>query len=97
MAVDFPGRRLPSSLMPPLPGVMVTEVTEAWEVTAATERTKEAERGSSLISPPFFSCRNSRYHISQTVDSISQTGQKYYRRDWMKRYILINDDNKQID
>lgn len=63
MAVDFPGLRPSSSqtLLPP--GVMVTVVTEAWEVTAATERTREAGRGSSLISPPFFSCRNSRNHV----------------------------------
>lgn len=59
MVVDFPGRRPASSAAPPLLlGVMVTEVTEAWEVTAATERTKEAERGSSLMSPPLFSCKN---------------------------------------
>lgn len=61
MAVDFPERT--ASLWPLLPGVMVTAVTEAWEVTAATERTREADRGSSLISPPFFSCRNSRNHV----------------------------------
>lgn len=61
MAVDFPERT--ASLSPLLPGVMVTAVTEAWEVTAATERTREADRGSSLISPPFFSCGNSRNHV----------------------------------
>lgn len=61
MAVDFPERAASLSLL--LPGVMVTAVTEAWEVTAATERTREADRGSSLISPPFFSCRNSRNHV----------------------------------
>lgn len=66
MAVDFPGQRPPSSLMPLLPGVMVTEVTEAWEVTAATDRTKDAERGSSLISPPFFSCKNSKHHVRKS-------------------------------
>lgn len=66
MAVDFPGRRVSSSAPPLLPGVMVTLVTEAWEVTAATERTREADRGSSLISPPFFSCRNSRNHVRKS-------------------------------
>lgn len=45
-----------------LPGVMVTVVMEAWEVTAATERTREADRGSNLISPPLLSCRDSRNH-----------------------------------
>lgn len=66
--MDFPGRRASSSAMPPLPGVMVTVVTEAWEVTAATERISEADRGSSLISPPFFSCRDSRKHVRKSVD-----------------------------
>lgn len=65
MAVDFAGRR-PSSSAPPLPGVMVTAVTEAWEVTTATERTREADRGSSLISPPLFSCSNSRNHVRKS-------------------------------
>lgn len=50
--MDFPGHSLP--------GVMVTAVTEAWEVTAATERTREADRGSSLTPPPFCSCRKGR-------------------------------------
>lgn len=63
MAVDFPGQRPSSLLMPPLPGVMVTVVTDAWEVTAATDRTREADKGSSLISPPFFSCRNNRSNV----------------------------------
>lgn len=49
MAVDFPGLRQSSSHALLLPGMMVTVVMEAWEATAATERTREADRGSSLI------------------------------------------------
>lgn len=62
-AVDFLGRRPLSSSAPLLPGVTVTVATVAWEVAAATERIREADRGSSLILPPFFSCRNSRNHV----------------------------------
>lgn len=57
-----------------LPG-MVTVVTEAWEVTAATERTREADRGSSLISPPFFSCGDSRNHVREVRTDRVTTGE----------------------
>jgi len=41
----------------PPPHVMVTVETVAWEVTAATDRIREADSGSSLRAPPLFSCR----------------------------------------
>lgn len=61
-----------------LPGVMVTAVMEAWEVTAATERIREADRGSNLISPPLFSCRDSRNH-----------GKKNEENDYVKKEFQV--------
>lgn len=58
MAVNLPGLNRFSLEMLLLPDVMVTVVTEAWEVTAATEWTREADRGSASSSP-FFSYGNS--------------------------------------
>lgn len=49
--------------MPPA-GDVVTAVTEAWEVMVATERTKEADRGSSLTPFPLCSCRDRRDSVA---------------------------------
>jgi len=81
MAEDFP-RWKPSSLLSALlPGVIVTVVTEALEVTAATDRIREADSGSSLISPPFFSCKNSRSHVRK----LGWT--KWQQRSWMMDWL----------
>lgn len=55
-----PGLRWSSLQTLLLPGVTVTEVTEAWMGSAVTERKREPDRGSRLTSHPFFSCRKSR-------------------------------------
>lgn len=63
--MDFSKRRSSSSPAM-LPDALVTMAMEAWEVTAATDRTREADRGSSLISPLFFSCKNSRSRVRKS-------------------------------